>query len=214
MNFPWYARSSLALLSGAALAFSFPNYNLPLLAWISVTLLILAAYGARPAVAPVYGLIQGMVFFPISLTWIDVVMQQYGNVDPWTSAAVLALVGLAGGLICAVFTWGIALASRKGSVFTCALAPFLWVALEFARAHLPIFAFPWNLIGYAASGNLALVQMTVVTGIYGLSLLVAGYGALLAYAILSGRNRAWKAVIVVSGLLVLVAHSGARFVPF
>ena len=214
MNFPWYARALFALSSGAALALAFPNYNVPLLAWISVTLLILAAYGARPAVAPVYGLLQGLVFYPLSLTWIDVVMQQYGNVDPWTSAAILALVGLAGGIICAIFTWGVALASRKGSVFACTLAPFLWVAVEFARAHLPIFAFPWNLIGYAASGNLALVQLTVLTGIYGLSLLVAGFGALLAYAILSGRQRAWKAVIVSSGLLLLVAHSGSRLVPF
>jgi apolipoprotein N-acyltransferase len=214
MNFPWYARALFALSSGAALALAFPNYNVPLLAWISVTLLILAAYGARPAVAPVYGLLQGLVFYPLSLTWIDVVMQQYGNVDPWTSAAILALVGLAGGIICAIITWGVALASRKGSAFACALAPFLWVTAEFARAHLPIFAFPWNLIGYAASGNLALVQLTALTGIYGLSLLVAGYGALLAYAILSGRQRAWKTVIVVSGLLVLVAHNGSRLVPF
>src|SRR5271155_210947 len=108
MNFPWYTRALFALASGATLALAFPNFDLPLLAWVSVTLLILAAWRARPAVAPVYGLLQGMIFFPLSLTWIDVVMQQYGNVDPWTSAAVLALVGLAGGLICAVFTWGIA----------------------------------------------------------------------------------------------------------
>ena len=72
------------------------------------------------------------------------------------------------------FRWGVALASRKSAVLACALAPFLWVTLEFARAHLPIIAFPWNLTGYAASGNLALVQLTTLTGIYGLSFLVAG----------------------------------------
>jgi len=214
MNFPLYTRALFALASGATLALAFPNYNLPLLAWISVTLLILAAWRARPAVAPVYGLLQGLVFFPLSLTWIDVVMQQYGNVDPWTAAAILGLVGIAGGLICAVFPWGVALASRKGSAFACALAPFLWVALEFARAHLPIFAFPWNLIGYAAGGNLALVQLTTLTGIYGLSLVVAAYGSLLAYAILSGRHRAWQAAITATGVLVLVAFTGPRLVPF
>jgi apolipoprotein N-acyltransferase len=161
-----------------------------------------------------YGLIWGLVFYPMSLTWMDVVVRQYGNVDPLTSAAILALVGLAGGLICAVLTWGVALASRKGSAFTCALAAVLWVALEYGRAHLPIFAFPWNLIGYAAGENLALVQLTALTGIYGLSLMVAGFGALLAWAILSGRHRAWQAVIVASGLLALVALGGPHLVPF
>src|SRR5580704_4036472 len=104
MNFPWYTRASFALASGATLALAFPNFNLPLLGWISVTLLVLSAWRARPAVAPVFGLLQGLVFFPLSLTWIDVVMQQYGNVDPWTAAAILGLVGIAGGIITAVFT--------------------------------------------------------------------------------------------------------------
>src|ERR1700722_192842 len=108
MNFPWYARTLFALGSGAALALAFPNYDLPLLAWISVTLLIVAAYGSPPAPAPAYGMLLGLVFYPMSLTWIDVVMRQYGNVDPFTSAAILALVGVAGGIICAIFTWGVA----------------------------------------------------------------------------------------------------------
>ncbi|HXX18946.1 MAG TPA: apolipoprotein N-acyltransferase [Candidatus Acidoferrum sp.] len=212
-NLSWQKRSLLALASGAALALSFPNYNLPLLAWISVALLILASYRARPKVAPLYGLLHGLVFYPVALPWMDVVMQQYGNVDPLTSAGILGLVGIAGGIVCAFFTWGVALASKKGPAFACALAPCLWVALEFARSNLPIIAFPWNLIGYAASGNLALVQLTALTGIYGLSFVVAGYGALAAYAILAGRQRAWKAAIVTTGVLILIAVSGGYFVP-
>ena len=213
MKFRWHTRTVLALASGVALALSFPNYNLSLLAWISVGLLVLASYRARPAIAPLYGLLHGLVFYPIALPWMDVVMQQYGNVDPLTSAGILGLVGLAGGIICAFFTWGVALASRKGTAFACALAPFLWVTLEFARGNLPIFAFPWNLIGYAASANLALAQLTAVSGIYGLSFVVAGYGALVAYAILVGRQRAWKAVIVTTGVLILIAGGGGYFVP-
>src|SRR4029077_13065228 len=100
MKLPWYTRVLLALASGATLALSFPNYNLPLLAWVSVGLLVLASYRARPAVAPLYGLLHGVVFYPISLPWMDVVLQQYGKVDPWTSAGILGLVGLAGGIIC------------------------------------------------------------------------------------------------------------------
>jgi len=213
MNFSWYTRLLLALGSGLTLALSFPNYHLPLLAWISIALLILASYRARPAVAPLYGLLHGLVFYPVCLPWMDVVMQQYGNVAPLTSAGILGLVGLAGGIICAVFSWGVALASRRGAAFACALAPLLWVTLEFARARLPIIGFPWNLIGYAASGNLALVQLTAVTGIYGLSFLVAGYSSLIAYAILVGRQRVWKTAIVATAALIFIAFGGGYLVP-
>jgi apolipoprotein N-acyltransferase len=213
MSFSWYTRLLLALASGAALALSFPNYNFSLLAWISVGLLVLASYRARLVVAPLYGFLHGLVFYPICLPWIDVVVQQYGGVGPWTSAGLLALIGIAGGIICAVFSWAVAVASRRSAMLACALAPFLWVALEFARAHLPIIAFPWNLTGYAASGSLPLVQLTTVSGIYGLSFLVAAYGSLVAYAILAGRQRAWKCVLALTAALIFVALGGRYLLP-
>ena len=213
MNFPWHIRVLLAAASGAALAFSFPNYNLSILAWVAVGALIVASLGARPIVAPLYGIVHGLFFYPLSVAWIDVVMQQYGNVDPGTSAGILMLIAIAGGLITAVFSWAIALASRKSNALACALAPFLWVALDFGRGHLPIIAFPWNFIGYAISGNLALVQIATVTGIYGLSFLVVAYSSLAAYAYLSGTERMWKIVLAVGGVLVLIAFGGGYFVP-
>src|SRR3984885_264424 len=207
MNFSWHTRLLLALSSGAALALSFPNFNLPLLAWISIGLLVLASFRARLAVAPLYGLLHALVFYPLCLPWIDVVVQQFGGVGPWTSAGLVALIAVAGGVICAVFSWSVALASRRGAWIAFALAPCLWVAVEFLRAHLPIIAFPWNLAGYAASGNLPLVQLTTVTGIYGLSFLVAAYGSLVGYALLCGRQLAWTAV------LIFVAVGGRYLVP-
>jgi apolipoprotein N-acyltransferase len=213
MNFRWYTRLLLALASGAALALAFPNYNLPLLAWVAVALLILASCGARPVIAPLYGFLHGMVFFPMCLPWMATVMQQYGNVDPLLSAGILGLVGIAGGLLAAIFSWGVAFASRRGLAAACITAPFLWVAVEFLRGHLPIFAFPWNLLGYAASNSLAFLQLTTIGGIWLLSLLIAAFNALLAYAILSGRHRAWQAVLVASAVLVLFGMGGSYFVP-
>jgi len=213
MNYPWHTRLLLALASGVALALSFPSYNVSLLAWISVGLLILASYGARPAVAPLYGFVHGLLFYPICLTWIEVVVHQYGNVPPVIAAGLVLLIAVIFGMFTAVFSWGVAVASRKGPALACTSAPFLWVALEFARAHVPIIGFPWNLAGYAATGNLALVQLAAVTGIYGLSFVVAGFGALLAYAILVGRKHAWGAVVFSLAVLVLIAAAGGYFVP-
>jgi apolipoprotein N-acyltransferase len=72
--------------------------------------------------------------------------------------------------------------ARRSLTLACAAAPFLWVTFEFARAHLPEISFPWNLLGYSAAQNGAFLQLTTLTGIYGLSFLVAAFNALLAWA--------------------------------
>ena len=213
MNFRWYTRALLAAGSGAALALSFPNYNLWPLAWVSLAMLVLASVGARPATSPIYGFLHGLVFYPVGLPWIAVVMQQYGNVNPWLSAGILGLMAIAGGIVCCFFSLGVAIASTKSKKLACVLAPFLWVTLEFARTHLPYIGFPWNLTGYAASRSIGLLQLVPLTGIWGLSFVVAAYGSLLAYAILVGRQRIWKAFLVVTAVLVLVALAGPFLIP-
>jgi apolipoprotein N-acyltransferase len=213
MNFPRTTRVLLALGSGVALAQSFPDYNLPVLAWISVGILILASAGARPAEAPLYGFLHGLVFYPVCLPWIDTVMQQYGSVDPWSSAGIVGLIGLAGGIIWSSFSWSMAMVSRRSPALACAIAPFFWVTLEFARTHLPYIGFPWNLTGYAARGSLALLQVTPVTGIYGLSFLIAAYSSVIAYAILVRTQRTWKMALVVTITLIVIAVGGGYLVP-
>ncbi len=63
-------RLVLGLASGVALALSFPNYNLPLLAWVAVAMLILASLGASVRDAMAAGFLHGFVFYPLCLTWI------------------------------------------------------------------------------------------------------------------------------------------------
>lgn len=207
-------RFILAIASGLALSFSFPNYNLPLLAWFSIALLMLAALGARTREAALFGFINGALFYPLSLPWIATVMNQYGNNISWLAAAgILALMALAGALFPLVFAVLVCRVGKKSIPVACAMAPFLWVTLEFARAHLPIISFPWNLLGYAASGNLAFVQLTSVTGIFGLSLLVAAFNAAVAWSITSPSKNSRRIVIGIAIVLVVIAAVGPRFVP-
>src|SRR5271169_5060730 len=92
-------RCLLAIASGFALALSFPDYNLPFLAWGAIALLILASVGAGPRDAPLYGFLHGVVFYPTCLPWVVTVMRQYGNVDPFDSVGIVLLIGIAGGII-------------------------------------------------------------------------------------------------------------------
>lgn len=207
-------RLLFAIASGLALSFSFPNYNLPLLAWVAVALLMLAAIGARTRSAVIYGFINGALFYPLSLPWIATVMRQYGNHISWFAAVgILALMTLAGCVFPIIFSVLVCRVSNKNIAVACALAPFLWVTLEFAREHLPIIGFPWNLIGYAASGNLALVQLTAVTGILGLSLLVCAFNASLAWTFAAPSSKSRRVTIAFAIILIVIAIFGPRFVP-
>jgi apolipoprotein N-acyltransferase len=213
MNLPRYARALLAIGSGVALGLSFPNYNLHLLVWIAMGMLVLASCGAPLKEAPLYGFLHGQVFYPVCLPWVDTVMKQYGNIDPWIAAAFVGLIGFVGGLICTVFSTGVALASKKSKLLACLLAPFLWTALEYFRTNIPIIGSSWDLSGYPATHSLALLQITSVTGIYGLCFLIAAFGSLLAYAVLVNTPRTWKVALAATIVLVLVAAGGKYLVP-
>ena len=213
MNLPRYARVLLAIGSGAALGLAFPNYNFYLLAWVALGLLVLASAGAPLKEAPLYGFLHGQVFYPVCLPWVDTVMRQYGNIDPWIAAAFVGFIGLVGGLICTMFSTGVALASRRSKLLACAIAPFLWTALEYFRTNIPIIGSSWDLSGYPAAHSLALLQITSVTGIYGLCFLIAAYGSLVAYAVLERSRRGWMIAAGVTLLLVVVAADGTYLIP-
>jgi apolipoprotein N-acyltransferase len=206
-------RSVLAIASGFFLALAFPDYNLTLLAWVAIALLIFASVGAGLRDAPLYGFLHGIVFYPACLPWIAVVIRQYGDVEPFDAAGIVLLIGIAGGIILASFSTSLAWLSRKSSTAPFIIAPFLWVTLEFARTHLPYIGFPWNLTGYAASGNLAFLQLAPLTGIFGLSFAIAAFNALLAWAVITRSRRAWASLGAVVAALVLIALAGPLLVP-
>ena len=90
------------------------------------------------------------------------------------------------------------------------------VSMEFATTHLPAIGFPWDLLGYVAAGNLVFVQLTAITGIFGLSLVVASYSALAAWVVLqmSLRKQAGLTMwIGANAMLFVIAFAGPRYVP-
>src|ERR1700721_3839901 len=213
MNLPRYTRVLLAIGSGAALGLAFPNYNFYLLAWVALARLVLASAGGPLKEAPLFGFLHGQVFYPVCLPWVDTVMRQYGNIDPWIAAAFVGFIGFVGGLICTMFSTGVALASRKSKLLACVIAPFLWTTLEYFRTNIPIIGSSWDLSGSPATRSLALLQITSVTGIYGLCFLIAAFGSLVAYAVLTKTRQAWTSVAIATILLLLFALIGPHLIP-
>ena len=58
---------------------------------------------------------------------------------------------------------------RAGARISLLSAPFIWVAIEFVRANLSFLPLPWALIGHSQYQYPAIIQLSAVTGAYGMS---------------------------------------------
>lgn len=215
-NFPTTWRLAVSAATGAGLALSFIWLYFPLYAWVSVGLLMMVALAAPPRAAFFCGFVQAIVFVLCSVPWIAEVLAVHGGMSRAAGWGVLLLIAVAWGLLTGTFTWSVNRIARRNLVLGIAAAPFVWVTMEFVRAHLPEISFPWNLLGYSAAASPAYLQLTTVTGIYGLSFLMAAFNSLLAWADADKRWPAWKrlAVVIASALLLtMAALEGERFVP-
>ncbi|HKV62543.1 MAG TPA: apolipoprotein N-acyltransferase [Candidatus Acidoferrum sp.] len=203
-------------VSGAALSLSYIGFHFSIYSWVCLGVLLLSAFGARPRVAFGSGFLHALLFVFTSVPWIATVLTVHGGLSVAGGWGVLLLIAMAWGILIGTFSWAIQRISRQSIGLACIAAPFIWITFEFVRAHLPEISFPWNLLGYPAAENLALVQLTTITGIYGLSFLVAGFNALLAWAISSTSTALRKRLAVTisaATILLLVTLTTPRLVP-
>ena len=216
MNLSRTVRLLLALASGVALALAYPSFNIPFLGWIAPALLIVAVLGEQPRFAFLLGLLQGWVYYGMSLPWLYTVLRQYGPLPVIEAAVLFGLVLVVTSVFRAAFGGAVAWIGKSSAPKACLAAPFLWVAMEFGLTHLPAIGFPWNLLGYVAARNLGLLQIASITGIFGLSLFVAAFNSLVAWTAVQccAKGRAsLKMMAGAAAALVLVSFLGPWFVP-
>ena len=227
---PWYSspgaplppetpatiRLVLAGLSGAILSFSFHFSHSSLYSWFCLALLLFSLLGARARVAFLCGFFHGLIFVLTCVPWIAEVLAAHGGMSAAAGWGVLLLIATVWGCSIGLFAWMVQRLSLRCLGWAIAGAPFLWISTEVLRAYLPEISFPWGLLGYPAAGNPALVQLTPITGIYGVSFLVAAFNSLLVWvALSSSRSKEVRLVIGVAALSLLLAvqYFGPHFVP-
>lgn len=212
---PILLRLFLAVLSGALLSLSYTGWYLPVFSWFCIGLLLVCILGTRPRIAFACGFLHAMAFVLLSVPWFAVVLYLHGGVSRVGGWGILLLIAAAWGILTGLFA---AIVQRLSGSATFALAgaPFVWVTFEFIRGRLPEIGFPWNLLGYPASGNAGLVQIVSITGIYGLSFVVAAFNALAVwgYAKNSVSVRRRAVILGMAAIVLLgVGFVGPRFVP-
>jgi apolipoprotein N-acyltransferase len=163
---PWVS----ALLSGLLLALSFPKPGLSILAWTAFLPLLYAVRGASVQSSFKLGFLCGFVAYTGIFYWLTIVMTTYGKLPLLVSCALTLLMAayLALFLATAIALTRFAEQHAVPQLFTF---PFLWVALEYARAHL-LSGFPWALLGYSQYRTLPLIQIADIAGVYGVSFLI------------------------------------------
>ena len=214
---PAAMRLILAILSGAILSLSYRGSFSSLYSWVCLALLLACVLGSRGWVAFACGFLHGLVFSLTCVPWIAETLSVHGGMSMAAGWGVLLLIASVWGAIVGLFALAVQRLSKRSVTLALAGAPFLWVSTEVARTYLPEISFPWALLGYPAAGNPALVQLTTLTGIYGVSFLVAAFNALLVWSDSAPRQvhtkRRWGAVAAVAAVLFLVAWIGPQFVP-
>src|SRR5947209_6031639 len=143
-EFTTIGRLSLAAFSGFLLAECYTGIGFAIGSWVFVMLLLLPLFGARGRVAFSSGFLHGLVFVLTSLYWIAIVLEVHGGLSHLGGIGVLLLIALAWGVLTGLFAWCVNFISCRSIARACIAAPFLWVAFEFVRAHLPEIGFPWN----------------------------------------------------------------------
>jgi apolipoprotein N-acyltransferase len=209
-------RYVFAALSGAALSFSFTGLYLSIYSYVCLGILLIVLFGARPRVAFLCGGLHMLFFIITSVPWIVDVLVEHGGVPKIAGWGLVLLIGLFVGLQCGVFAWCVNRLAQRSIVLACVGAPFLWVTLEFVREHFPEISFPWGLLGYPASSNLGLLQITTLTGIYGLSFFAAAINAIFAWCDAATETPVrTRVTVLVSTLVFLLAVIliAPRFVP-
>jgi apolipoprotein N-acyltransferase len=148
---------SLSILSALVLIFSFPTVNLWIFAWVGVVPLLIALENKTPKQAFLLSYLTGIVFFGGILYWVIHVTL------PGLVILVLYL-----GLYFGIFGFFVYLVTGHWSLVTL---PAIWVLLEYLRSHL-FTGFGWALLGYSQYLNLPFIQISDITGAFGVSFLI------------------------------------------
>jgi apolipoprotein N-acyltransferase len=133
-------------------------------------------------------------------------MYLYGGLAKPIAVGILVLFCLYLGLYHAVFAAAVTIIrrSRWGVQGALRLVPFLWVAVELARARIT--GLPWDLLGIAQVDNPLLIRLAPITGAYGISFVIATVNALWLVRIRLRERRHTRSVLTFAGVVLIIMY--------
>lgn len=183
------SRVYFAFLTPIFLTLSFPRYNLSLFVWFALIPLLIAVrnlgYASSFLLSWAIGILSSMgIFF-----WINQVNK--------FSLPYFLLAGIYLGIYMGLFVLFSRIFKHNNGLYPIFIAS-LWVCIEYLRSNFFFLAFPWALLGHSQFRNINLIQISSVTGVYGLSFLIVLVNVCLIkffndiFIILKGRGNGSK----------------------
>jgi apolipoprotein N-acyltransferase len=182
------ARAAIALTAASAglVALAFPPPGLRALAWVGLVPFLVALRRVRTGQAHALAAFWLVLFAALVGLWFPRAVATYYHQPFWVGIALFAVVtATMGAPYYVAFSVAYRALARRPSAALPLLAAAAWTAAELARGRLftgsPVFiGNPWGLLGYSQVGITPLVQIGALTGIYGVTFVVAGVNAALA----------------------------------
>lgn len=217
---PWV----LSLISGVLMGVCYPPWGLGDLIWVALIPLVWAVWFCAPSArrnrlrVAGFGYVCGLVFFAMTASWLTTLTWP-GTIllifyfalyfAGWTLFAHLLIHGSSNNENPA---WLRSIHNLR----VCALGAAGWVAMEWLRGII-FPAFGWNGLGIAQHANVPLIQIADITGVGGISFLIAMTNLMLAASIKrlvleikSGARRPHYDFAITVGLVALAWIYGVR----
>ncbi|NYF81022.1 apolipoprotein N-acyltransferase [Granulicella arctica] len=181
--------------------------------WVALAPLLLALTGKNSSGEPltlrqtaILGYLCGILWYLGNCYWIYQTMYLYGGLAKPIAVAILILFSMYLGLYHALFglILGALRRSRLSVQGALLLSPFAWVAVELARARIT--GFPWDLLGNTQVDNSLLTRLAPITGVYGLSFVIAAVNALWLIRIRVRERRHTRQLLTLAGVVIVILY--------
>jgi apolipoprotein N-acyltransferase len=172
---------ALGVLSGIMLYSIFPPLELSFLAWIVlVPVLIPLCFQEYPS-GFLMTVLMGVTLSTLHIQWLTDV--------PGFPISGLLLITVFAGIFFGLFGIFFLFFVKHTDWPIILFGPVLWVAIEYFRSNLSFLSMPWGLLGHSQFDRLAIIQISSITSVYGISFLIVIVNCALAQFVLWVINR-------------------------
>ncbi|MFC1844352.1 apolipoprotein N-acyltransferase [Thermodesulfobacteriota bacterium] len=193
-----------AFSSSILLALSFPGLGFPFLAWIGLVPFFISVRNRGYLATLTISFTAGTLFFTVVSHWLS-------EIDGMRWFDQLLFMSFLGTYY-VLFTFLLKIISEKSKMPVILSAPVVWVSVEYLRSHIDFLSLPWALLGHSQYQNIPFIQLSTITGVYGLSFLIVMANAALAELVIN-RFRPGRQVVATLGVVLLALTCGFTMVP-
>ena len=185
---PGWKSALLAVLAGILLVLAFPDFDLWFLAWFALVPLLIAVDREKGSAARsfVCGWLFGFVFFTGTCWWLTYAPIHYAGFPValayFLLCCVTAIVAVFPGLFAAIMSGLL----RRFGTWAFFLAPFVWVATEFARYWAT--GNDWNAVGYSQFSTPFIPRVAAIGGVLAVSFVCVWINSAIQFFAMSRRH--------------------------